>query len=226
VVKHFLSVFLLLGGLLVAGGANASATYTYTGTTYDPTSFTNYTSCSAPTCGTFTTAMRVTGTFTVSAPLPANQSLTDISAQLVSWSFNNGIGIVSSSGTAFIDTFQVATDSSGNISDAYVGVNNWQTTVGVNSYFNSVVIFPNNIGGYSRGDIALKCTVMGSGNACSTSIGSGNASQSEALSLSAGSWPSTPTPAAVPTLSEWSQLLLGLMVMMLVGWHFHRERSY
>jgi hypothetical protein len=32
-------------------------------------------------------------------------------------------------------------------------------------------------------------------------------------------------PAAVPTLSEWTQLLLGLMVMMLIGWHFHRERS-
>lgn len=29
--------------------------------------------------------------------------------------------------------------------------------------------------------------------------------------------------SSVPTLSEWSQLLLGLMVMM-IGWHFHRER--
>ena len=27
-----------------------------------------------------------------------------------------------------------------------------------------------------------------------------------------------PTPSAVPTLSEWAQLML--------GWHFHRERSY
>ena len=35
-----------------------------------------------------------------------------------------------------------------------------------------------------------------------------------------------PAPSAVPTLSEWSQMLLGLMVMMLIGWHFHRERSY
>ena len=31
---------------------------------------------------------------------------------------------------------------------------------------------------------------------------------------------------AVPTLSEWSQMLLALMTIMLVGWHFHRERSY
>jgi hypothetical protein len=30
---------------------------------------------------------------------------------------------------------------------------------------------------------------------------------------------------SIPSLSEWSQMLLGLMVMMLIGWHFHRERS-
>ena len=35
-----------------------------------------------------------------------------------------------------------------------------------------------------------------------------------------------PTPAAIPSLSEWTQLLLALMTIMLVGWHFHRERSY
>ena len=34
------------------------------------------------------------------------------------------------------------------------------------------------------------------------------------------------SPAAVPTLSEWAQLMLALMVMTVIGWHFHRERSY
>ena len=33
-------------------------------------------------------------------------------------------------------------------------------------------------------------------------------------------------PASIPSLSEWAQLMLGLMVMMLIGWHFHREPSY
>jgi hypothetical protein len=33
-------------------------------------------------------------------------------------------------------------------------------------------------------------------------------------------------PTSIPSLSESTQLLLGLMVMMLIGWHFHRERSY
>jgi hypothetical protein len=34
------------------------------------------------------------------------------------------------------------------------------------------------------------------------------------------------TPSAVPSLSEWAQLMLGLIVMTVIGWHFHRERSY
>jgi hypothetical protein len=31
---------------------------------------------------------------------------------------------------------------------------------------------------------------------------------------------------AVPTLSEWTQSLLALMAITLLGWHFHREGSY
>ena len=30
----------------------------------------------------------------------------------------------------------------------------------------------------------------------------------------------------IPSLSEWTQLLLALMVLSAIGWHFHRERSY
>jgi hypothetical protein len=35
-----------------------------------------------------------------------------------------------------------------------------------------------------------------------------------------------PTAKAIPTLSEWTQMLLALMVLTMIGWHFHRERSY
>jgi MBG domain len=54
-----------------------------------------------------------------------------------------------------------------------------------------------------------------------------NGSFSALTGASAGNFViSSPPPSAVPTLSEWAQLMLGLMVMMLIGWHFHRERSY
>ena len=36
----------------------------------------------------------------------------------------------------------------------------------------------------------------------------------------------TPSPAPIPTLSEWTQFLLGLMVMATLGWYWNRERSY
>jgi hypothetical protein len=36
----------------------------------------------------------------------------------------------------------------------------------------------------------------------------------------------TAAPASIPSLSEWMQLMLALMVMTVIGWHFHRERSY
>ena len=52
--------------------------------------------------------------------------------------------------------------------------------------------------------------------------GSGGNADSLVLTISAP----TPAPSAVPSLSEWTQLLLALMTITLVGWHFHRERSY
>ena len=33
-------------------------------------------------------------------------------------------------------------------------------------------------------------------------------------------------PASIPSLSEWTQLLLALMVLSIIGWHFHKQRSY
>ena len=67
-----------------------------------------------------------------------------------------------------------------------------------------------------------------SGNTISYSItdgGSGDSDGAVNQSITDPIGPATP-PAAIPSLSEWSQLLLGLMVMMLIGWHFHRERSH
>ena len=38
--------------------------------------------------------------------------------------------------------------------------------------------------------------------------------------------PPTPTAQAIPSLSEWAQMLLALMVMTVICWHWNRERSY
>jgi hypothetical protein len=60
------------------------------------------------------------------------------------------------------------------------------------------------------------------GGLCSVQGGTCNSSDfGGAMATLTGS-----APSAVPTLSEWAQLMLALMAITLVGWHFHRERSY
>ena len=38
--------------------------------------------------------------------------------------------------------------------------------------------------------------------------------------------PPAPTAQAIPTISEWTLMLLGLMVMATLGWYWNRDRSY
>ena len=70
---------------------------------------------------------------------------------------------------------------------------------------------------------SMTFTLAASGTTVATLVSS--ITGSLALTFSVAGAP-TPTAQAVPSLSEWAQLMLGLMVMMLIGWHFHRERSY
>jgi len=67
-----------------------------------------------------------------------------------------------------------------------------------------------------------------SGNTISYAITDGGAGDADGAvngSITDPMGPADPA-TAIPLFSEWAQLLLGLMVMMLIGWHFHRERSY
>lgn len=99
---------------LTLGVANAT-TYTYTGGTY------------ASPFGTFTTSMRIAGTFTTAAPLPSNMAITDIgpagSNLVTSWSFSDGIhSYTDGNSLVFRDiVFQVATSGAGKISNYEIG---------------------------------------------------------------------------------------------------------
>lgn len=35
----------------------------------------------------------------------------------------------------------------------------------------------------------------------------------------------TPTPVSIPSLSEWAQMLLGLLVMTMIGWQWRKQQS-
>ena len=182
-MKRFVAVFLLAGGLLVAGGASAtSVTWTIptTALTSDPT----YTS--------------VYGTFDWDA---VNQVVSNVSVYLV----------VSGTPTRL-------TSSSTNLTP-YIVLNNASPSTGDPSVFIDYTSLTNTATPATVSAIFGGGCLALSGN-CINLI---PASSANNVTLS----PSVaPAPAAVPTLSEWSQMLLGLLVMTLLGWHFHKQRSY
>ena len=97
-----LALFAAAALCVPALAAHAAAVYTYTGT--------NYTQAAAP----FTTSERVTGTFTLAAPLAAN--LNSASITPISFTFATGFDTFGA-GVAYSSQFVFSTDASGNITN-------------------------------------------------------------------------------------------------------------
>ena len=193
-MKRFVPVFLLMGALLLAGGANAAMEITFAEVGSDVV---------ATAAGTLT--------------LPGTPTSGTASGQI--WP-DQGRLVFGGSGVAAQSLFCVLTStapvafgsgsitSSSNSTGQVFGFNSFSSLVYVPTGFtnggsiNSTVTFPN---------ITLASLGLNSGNTVYTC-------GTDTITIVG--------PQAVPTLSEWAQLLLALMVMTLIGWHFHRARSY
>lgn len=134
---------LLLSGMALAAQAT---TYYYTGQVFIQKI--DHTTCTIGTCADYnTTTNKVTGSFTVSAPLAANLPYSDISAAVTSYSFNDGINTFTSTDPkARIYSFFLNTDGSGQIVGAQIFLEQWQTTTPAldgtaNSRFNLLKMF-------------------------------------------------------------------------------------
>ncbi len=94
--------------------AAADIVYTYTGNTYSEIND------NTPPNGTFTTAMSVSGSFTVTSALAANL----MNQQIIpnSFSFSNGRATITNIPSLSDETFQVSTDSSGDIVNWYISL--------------------------------------------------------------------------------------------------------
>jgi IPTL-CTERM motif len=210
-----LLLILTISAIGFINDSEAKTTYTFTGPTY--TSFNNYVSCLAPNCSNYTTSMRIRGSFTVASPLEPNLSMSDILPQALSWSFNDGVNTISSSGLpAWAPWIRISTDSKGDITSHEIGLSNWQTTAGVNNYINNVLTGTS--GG--RSNSASLCNEMLSNSECS--FLSSNPSSSQALYIGYGTWVSSsipPAPNPIPTLSEWAQIAMMLMMIAAAGWY-------
>ena len=102
--------------LLPPSAAMAATTYFYTGNDY-----TLIIDNTPPAGTTYTTSMSVTGSFTVASALAPNMALTDISSDVISYSFNDGVNTLTESNSSLVGALNVATDAGGDIIE-------WQIT--------------------------------------------------------------------------------------------------
>ena len=199
-MKRFLAMLMLVSGLLVAGGALASAILTMTESNGD-------------------IVAAVSGTINTSG----------LSSQGTG-SFGNGLV----SGQAYLNFTT-------NTCDRYTGISGPATFGGPNSFqqtssptgdqffvdgSSQFLCLPL---GYNGGALAGTATISG---VTFSGLGMipgtytytwGSGPNADSLIVYIGVSP-TPTPSAVPTLSEWAQLMLALMVIG-IAWHFHNNRQ-
>jgi hypothetical protein len=219
-------VALALFGLAAVAQAT---TYTYAGQPYSTGAISNFTPpCVVGPCANFTGTMRVSGSFTTTTPLPANQPLTDISGLVTAYSFNDGVNTYSSSDVNVRrNAFQVATDSLGNISNAIIVLQIWET--GTNPHQHDVdrlsvigIGLPvaqafNNFGCTTVGTPSL-----GDADSCTAPFQDLDSSGAGA----AGGWSLINfAPVSTPTLSVRTMMLLAVLVALGAFWAL-RRRGY
>ena len=194
-MKRVVALFLLMSGLLVAGGANAgrvAVTFAQVGSDVVVTAAGSLTSTGDNIAGSI--AGRIDPSFPriVFAATSSSNFWSTSCSLSPSTRFGSGGGISASAFSG--DLFYLAT--------------------------NTIYVAPNFPGGSINSTITLSNTQLSSLGLTSGGVTYTCGADTITVNVPA------PTAQAVPTLSEWVQLLLALMVLAMVGWHFHRERSY
>lgn len=214
--------FTVLAATMASGSAFASAVYSYVGANYSYV-FDNCAPPGNPTAGPcviYTPSMHASGSFTLDTPLPPNFGPADISGRSdLEWSFSDSINTYSSTDTAHVwlepGYFIVKTDAAGIpvFSGTSLAMNLWQTTPGVNNFFDTLDI------GYRPyspppGDYAntgWQCFQL-QGNVCTDDSYGPNISN--VASAAEGTW-AVSVSVAAPTLGPWAfGSLLGALALI------------
>ena len=204
----------LVAGLLAAGSAAASETYTYTGNNFN--TFVTSTGASQA----YNTSEHITFQFTVGSALAANTSLNTVSnygtiPAISSWSFSDGLQTITNLNDPQFQYFHLSTNASGAIASweiAMLPVN------AQNHYMMGMLISPNvGISGVVPGNLSCSAGVSLCGNVQDYAF-TGNASYAFAGSHLEGSWAAAPTGvAAVPEAETWALWLAGLGALSLLN---------
>ena len=219
---------LVCAALLEVTSVRAQTTYTYTGTNY--TSIVNYSSCTsgAGTCGTFTNSMSVNASFTVPSLLAPSQTSKDISNQVSSWSFSDGLTTINSTDSnARVFVFTVSTDANGHISGANILVELWQSgssphTANTDRFAWVRVSTP------AQGFYNDLCTSVGNGGGLlaqpDTCTDDAAPHVYTSYANGSGAWTGGGLTTTVPTLGRWGMVGLSLLLLLCALWQLSRKR--
>ena len=200
-MKRIVLTFAVLA--LLIGNYAYATTYTYTGD--------NFTEATPP----YTTSMKVTGTMVTSSPIPSNSEV-DISDILVSWSFNDGVQTISSSNGELNLNFPplVLTNEQGDIIDSFLVFFSSPIAddAGETDAYIGIVF------ARSVGTASIVCASVDNGH-CDEWV---EPEVNYAQSATYGTWESDQS-SAIPTLSQWSLMLLALMLGMVGIARFRRQ---
>ncbi len=200
----------LIGAALVLGenfSSAATTTYSYTGPLY------------LAATGLYSDSMRITGTFSTASALPKNMALTPIgpyggSNLVTRYSFFDGVSTYTNVNSVLLyedfSQFSVSTDSSGNVASFNIGLMAPAPPNTVGEPMNAIALSPF----LTQATTATSCSMVIAG-ACNTIPLNG---ANVAISNSPGPvgvWEIESAAAAVPTLSEYALVALGIGMVML-----------
>lgn len=182
--------------LLISSYAHA-VTYTYTGNNFITTAN-----------GVYTPAMRVTGTFTTSALVPPNSTDYDISGILTGWSFFDGVQTINSNNGTFNPPSPplVTTDAFGSITST--SFNFYRVPISTVLGAENDLIWIGRFGDFAAVDAI--CGVVTDGYCDGWAFAADRAQSSVP-----GAWVTSDLPSKpIPTMTQWSLMLLALLLGM------------
>ena len=206
--------FLLgLVALLATASAFAATTYTYTGPAYTLVT------------GTYTTSMQITGSFTTAAPLAPNLSDVDITGQVTSYSFSDGVNTYTNSDiNARIFAFKVSTDASGTITYWGIVLKLWESGTSPHSTGDKISFMSTMLstvwGANDRAYDEITCITVGDSSYSGVSdvciVEAAGSWLGSATVNATGSWTSqtAATATSIPTLSEWGMIILSSLLAL------------
>ena len=215
-VKRFVAALMLAGGLLVAGVANAAATMTFNqvGSNVEAS---------------------ITGSINLAGL--GGRSATQYRAVVQGNIAQAGVGTDVNLVDAFAYTSNISGPTSlGSGASAIVassGAGGPFTLIGAPSFGPKTLYVPRT---YTSGSTISGVTSTWNNRTIATlrltpgtyvyTLGTGGNTDTLTIQINSPPAAQAPAPQPIPTLSEWTLILLGLIVMATLGWYWNRERSY